>query len=108
MRTLIILALVSASMGGLYAAVTGTRTPSFRVTSLPPIVVTNIASGVGFVGGTDGVARTCPDESNVGVYVRLESKAFSNTFQGIDRKMQLISSPGKGFTIACLKVDLAK
>ena len=93
---------------GLYAAETGARTPAFRVTSLPPITVDNIASGVGFVGGTDGVPRTCPNEAGVGVFVRGEGKGATNAFVSIDRNAMVISTPTHGYTIACLKVDLPK
>jgi hypothetical protein len=80
---------------------------AYIVTAVAPIVVTP-PSPSGFVLGTDGVARTCPDQKNVGEYVRQEdpkNKAPLIFAYVMSNKAVLISTPEHGFTIACLKVE---
>lgn len=78
---------------------------AFNVTSVQPTVTIKLNLGRGFVVGGDGKARTCPDEKNVGTFVRVETKAAPNFFQSIDPKQVLVSTPQQVFTIACLKVE---
>lgn len=79
---------------------------AFTVTAVAPIVVTDLGSGGGFVVGTDGVARTCPDTKFVAEYLRPEGKGSQQLFfQYFDRKAVLISTPDHGYTLACLKVE---
>lgn len=78
---------------------------AFAVTTVAPIVVTDLSTGGGFVVGTDGVARTCPDAKYVAEYIRAEGKGSQLFFQYFDRKVVLISTPDHGYTLACLKVE---
>lgn len=82
------------------------HTRAYNVTTVPAVVVTNLAAGSGFVVGTDGIARTCPDAKNVGIYLRGEYKGAPLAFSMVlNRSAQIVSTPTHGYTIACLKVE---
>ena len=100
MATAVVMILGAAAL----VAVPVARTPAFRVTAVAPIVV-ELNSGSGFVVGTDGIARSCPDAVGVGVFVRREGKGDPNVFMSVLRSAIIVSIPGKAFTLACLKVE---
>lgn len=78
---------------------------SFAVTSVSPIVVQDLGAGGGFVVGTDGIARTCPDAKNVAEYIRPEGKGAALFFTYASTKAVIVSTPERGYTLACLKVE---
>jgi hypothetical protein len=102
-KSLAILVLVGATI--VFAVDGNYHHHAYTVTTVAPIIVTP-PSPTGFVLGTDGIARTCPDQKNVGEYVRQEGKGAPMVFAYVmSSKAVIISTPEHGFTIACLKVE---
>lgn len=77
---------------------------AYDVTSVPPILLHILPLDTGFVIGTDGQARNCPNTPNVHTYVRSEDKGAQDVFVDVPRDRVIISNAEHQFTIACIVV----
>lgn len=83
----------------------GPPVKSYHVSAVEPIIISKFQMGGGFVIGSDGTARTCPNEKNVGVYIRDEKARGQDVFLSVPRSAPIISNGEHVLSIACLKIE---